>query len=444
MDDLEMVRRLRQLAQLHSRGSLTDEEFALAKERLLSRAEGPVHIPGPRSTGVRLAATTFLAGGVLALFAFFAMPMGSLPLLGSVTGPDLAGMASEEGGSEVGALALLWLVPMAAATTAVLGAWLLRSNVVPSSRTVASSVVLASAALVVAIYVIALGWVQYNLDQTATSILGYSAIDLAGAGFWLVLCAMAVAGGIAIADLVQSSSAVGRSTAPKPAPAPPRGPPPTYSAVAPAIQANTATAPPDGTGTRPDTQSSAQPQPGGPQKRPSLRNILLLGVALLFLIALTANLWNGRNNESTNDTAETQAPMPTSSETLLSQGQAASASSIEESSLGPEKAFDGDTSSIRWGSFEGADPQWLQIDLGSVREISRVKLFWETAFAQSYQIQVSDDAANWTTVFETTTGDGGEDDLTTSPASGRYVRMYGTERGTEYGYSLYEMQVFGT
>jgi hypothetical protein len=28
--------------------------------------------------------------------------------------------------------------------------------------------------------------------------------------------------------------------------------------------------------------------------------------------------------------------------------------------------------------------------------------------------------------------------------SGRYVRLYGTARGTGYGYSLWEFQVFGT
>src|SRR5687767_6946019 len=29
-------------------------------------------------------------------------------------------------------------------------------------------------------------------------------------------------------------------------------------------------------------------------------------------------------------------------------------------------------------------------------------------------------------------------------ATGRYVRMYGTVRGSEYGYSIYELEVYGT
>ena len=47
-------------------------------------------------------------------------------------------------------------------------------------------------------------------------------------------------------------------------------------------------------------------------------------------------------------------------------------------------------------------------------------------------------------MYSTTTGDGGVDDITlSSPASGRYVRLLGTQRGTMYGYSLYEMEVYG-
>ncbi|GAA3410766.1 discoidin domain-containing protein [Streptosporangium vulgare] len=130
-------------------------------------------------------------------------------------------------------------------------------------------------------------------------------------------------------------------------------------------------------------------------------------------------------------------------ETLLSQGRPAASSSKEGSSYSSGKAVDGDLTSTRWASLEGSDPQWIRVDLGAVLPISRVKLFWEDAYGEAYQIQVSADAATWTTIHSTTGGDGGEDDLTGLSGSGRYVRMYGTARGTEYGYSLYEFQVFG-
>jgi hypothetical protein len=71
-----------------------------------------------------------------------------------------------------------------------------------------------------------------------------------------------------------------------------------------------------------------------------------------------------------------------------------------------------------------------------------VVLRWEAAYGKAYRIQTSSDALNWTSIFSTTSGDGGTDDLAIA-GSGRYIRMYGTARGTTYGYSLWEMQIFG-
>ncbi|MER7504893.1 discoidin domain-containing protein [Nonomuraea pusilla] len=129
-------------------------------------------------------------------------------------------------------------------------------------------------------------------------------------------------------------------------------------------------------------------------------------------------------------------------ETLLSQGRPAASSSKEGSDYSSGKAVDGDLTTTRWASAEGSDPQWIRIDLGAVRHLSRVVLHWEAAYGKEYAIQVSDDASTWTTVHTTTSGDGGVDDLAVS-GSGRYVRMYGTKRGTPYGYSLWEFQVYG-
>ncbi|GAA2392824.1 chitosanase [Dactylosporangium salmoneum] len=130
-------------------------------------------------------------------------------------------------------------------------------------------------------------------------------------------------------------------------------------------------------------------------------------------------------------------------ETLLSQGKPATASSVESSSLGAALAFDGDTGT-RWASAEGSDPQWIRVDLGASRSITHVNLKWEAAYGKAYRIETSADGGSWTTIYSTTTGDGGTDDLTGLSGSGRYVRLYGTARGTTYGYSLYEFKVYGT
>jgi hypothetical protein len=126
--------------------------------------------------------------------------------------------------------------------------------------------------------------------------------------------------------------------------------------------------------------------------------------------------------------------------TLLSQGKPATASSTENTSFPASAAVDGNTGT-RWSSAV-ADPQWLQVDLGSSQTISQVTLNWETAYAKSFQIQTSTNGTTWTNIYTTTAGTGGVQNLTVT-GTGRYVRMNGTVRGTTYGYSLWEFQVYG-
>jgi fibronectin type 3 domain-containing protein len=127
--------------------------------------------------------------------------------------------------------------------------------------------------------------------------------------------------------------------------------------------------------------------------------------------------------------------------TNLALNQPTYASSIQGAGY-PATAATDDSFNTRWSS-AAADPQWLLIDLGATHTISQVVLAWESAYAKAFQIQVSSDAVNWTTIYSTTTGTGGTQTLPVS-GTGRYIRMYGTVRGTGYGYSLWEFQVFGT
>ena len=129
---------------------------------------------------------------------------------------------------------------------------------------------------------------------------------------------------------------------------------------------------------------------------------------------------------------------------LLSQGQPASASSIEGAGYEASRAVDGNTTSTRWASRDPATgAEWIYVDLGTTATIDQVKLYWEAAYAKSFQIQTSNDASAWSTIYSTTTGTGGTQTLSVS-GSGRYVRVYCTVRGTSYGYSLWEFQVYGT
>jgi hypothetical protein len=117
-------------------------------------------------------------------------------------------------------------------------------------------------------------------------------------------------------------------------------------------------------------------------------------------------------------------------------------SSTENGGTPGSAAVDGDATT-RWSS-AFADPQWLYVDLGATYSLNRVRLTWEGAYGKDYQIQTSPDASTWTTIKTVTGNTALDNDLTGLSGTGRYVRLYGTARGTQYGYSLYELAVYGT
>ncbi|MEU3348972.1 discoidin domain-containing protein [Streptomyces sp. NPDC006700] len=119
-------------------------------------------------------------------------------------------------------------------------------------------------------------------------------------------------------------------------------------------------------------------------------------------------------------------------------GKPATASSTENAGTPASAAFDGDPNT-RWSS-AFSDPQWVQVDLGSVQNLCKVDLTWETAYAKEFQIQASANGQTWTTLKSVTGATGGTASYDVS-GSGRYLRIYGTVRSTGYGYSLWEVAV---
>ena len=80
--------------------------------------------------------------------------------------------------------------------------------------------------------------------------------------------------------------------------------------------------------------------------------------------------------------------------------------------------------------------------------MARVVLRWEAAYAERYVIETSNDGQSWVEAAVETDGDGGTDEVVfDAPVPARYVRMRGVERATiggqRYGYSLWEMEVYG-
>jgi hexosaminidase len=101
---------------------------------------------------------------------------------------------------------------------------------------------------------------------------------------------------------------------------------------------------------------------------------------------------------------------------------------------------DGDTTTRWCGPKTG--PQTVVVDLGRPVDLGTLVLRWESAFAKSYAIEVSDDLEAWRPLAQTTGSDGGVDVLPVT-GQGRYLRLSMTERGTTFGYSLYEIEAFG-
>lgn len=165
-------------------------------------------------------------------------------------------------------------------------------------------------------------------------------------------------------------------------------------------------------------------RPVPPRRGPSKISVAALAAALVaaLLVLLPS-------------TAATAAP------TLLSQGKPATASSVEGAGTPASAAVDGDNGT-RWSS-QFSDPQWIQVDLGANAQVSQVVLRWETAAAKAYRVELSTDGTNWSTAYSTTNATGGVQTLGVTGAA-RYVRVYGTQRTTGYGYSLWEFQVYGT
>lgn len=131
--------------------------------------------------------------------------------------------------------------------------------------------------------------------------------------------------------------------------------------------------------------------------------------------------------------------------TNLALGRSATASGYEWWTpwldLRPRSAVDGNRST-RWAS-QWNDNQWIRVDLGSSKLVERVAIEWEAAYAKAYRIEISNDGTTWRTVADLSNADGGLAAHSFSPATARYVRVQGLQRGTSYGYSIWELSVYG-
>lgn len=118
----------------------------------------------------------------------------------------------------------------------------------------------------------------------------------------------------------------------------------------------------------------------------------------------------------------------------------ATATSSERGDLDAKFAIDGDRST-RWGS-RFTDDESLTLEFAQSQVITRVRIDWENAHADSYLLQVSDDEKDWRTIKTVDGSQGGVEDITGLNGEGKFLRVLGRKRAGQYGYSILEIQAF--
>jgi hypothetical protein len=128
---------------------------------------------------------------------------------------------------------------------------------------------------------------------------------------------------------------------------------------------------------------------------------------------------------------------------LISGGALVEASSKEaiEEDVSAINLVDGSLKT-RWSS-EFIDPQWVILDLGKEYNVSDIRLSWENAHAKMYDIEFSDDKTNWLTVYRNNDCQGKVEEILDINKPARYIKLNLKHRASEWGYSLWEIEVFG-
>jgi hypothetical protein len=146
---------------------------------------------------------------------------------------------------------------------------------------------------------------------------------------------------------------------------------------------------------------------------------------------------------STPGPTATPTPTPDPTKVLLSQGQPATASTVQ---AGNEISYANDgNSSTRWCAADATYPQWWRVDLGGSKNLSKVDIAWNYGATRSYKykIEVSADDSVYTTVVDKTGNTTNGDTSDSFTAAGRYVRI--TVTGSSAGWaSFYECKVYGS
>ncbi len=122
-------------------------------------------------------------------------------------------------------------------------------------------------------------------------------------------------------------------------------------------------------------------------------------------------------------------------------GKYATSSQIDATGHEAAKANDGSTST-RWSSIY-QDNQWWKVDLGAATPVSQIDVNWEAAYGKHYYLEGSLDGTNYFRLADVTNARAGLVSSSFDETTARYIRLYGLTRGTQWGFSFWELQVYG-
>ncbi len=122
---------------------------------------------------------------------------------------------------------------------------------------------------------------------------------------------------------------------------------------------------------------------------------------------------------------------------LARKGYATASENLENAS----KSIDGNIRT-HWSSRQ-RDRQWIMVDLGTIRKVGCIIIYWQTCFAEDFSIQVSKDGKSFREVAKTDNGTGGIDAFGFSTEETRFIRIHLEKPGTKWqSYGIYEIEIY--
>ncbi|MBQ8055737.1 MAG: discoidin domain-containing protein, partial [Paludibacteraceae bacterium] len=154
----------------------------------------------------------------------------------------------------------------------------------------------------------------------------------------------------------------------------------------------------------------------------------------------TGNEGGNTGNEGGNTGNEGGNTQPVEGNLALNKSITSSTALTDMSSI--NNANDG-KENTRWETKHEDVPSTVTIDLEQVYSLQEIAISWETACASDYTVEVSKDGNVWTNVANFSGLSGAHKDEITLNNAGRYVRINCQKRATQYGYSIWEVEVYG-